>query len=529
MDIARFTWAALFTALCFSFGSSVQSQTNQVPSDEIVLRSFDGFTQLRGKLLEFDGSTYTIETVLGVIKVDGLQVNCEGEGCPQNLLFGAEFGVHGSNTMGVQLMPVLIEGYADSLDATLVTELGSSEREYTLRIMHEDGREMAAIDMEAYGSSTGFRDLGARRSEVAMSSRRLIDSDLPGLSPADIPDLRDTANEQVIALDGLVVITHPENPIKSVSLEDLALMFSGAVANWSQIGGPDLPVTLYALDDEFGTFQTFDTLVLRPYDVGIAATAQRLTSSTQLSDSVAADLGGIGITSLAFQRATRRVPIRQECGILSYPTSFGVKTEEYPLARRLYFYTPPAQIAAHARAIIDFALSKDAQPLIEEAGFVSQSLEALSVNDQGSRLVRSLVGPENAPINQVRDMFRELGDAERLSLALRFTPGSSELEPKSARDAQRLAEDLAEGGFAGREILLVGFTDSAGQFEVNRGLSLRRAAVVEEAMRASVPAGALDDVQITLLGFGEMSPVGCNTTFRGRTVNRRVEVWVRDR
>ena len=528
MKLARMTWTAAVAALCLAAAPAAQAQSSGGDDNTVILKSFDGFTQLRGKMLDFDGKTFTIETPLGVIQVDGLQVNCEGEACPQNLMFGAVFGVHGSNTIGAELMPALVEGYADTLDATLVTEIGTGELSSTLKIMHDDGREMAAIDLQSYGSSTGFRGLGDRTAEIAMSSRRLRDGDLAALATADIPELRDTENEHVLALDGLVVITHPRNPIQSVSLEDLALIFSGAITNWSQLGGPNLAVTLYARDADSGTYQTFESLVLDPYDVSIAPTTQRFASNTQLSDAVVADPGGIGVTAIAYQRATKALPIRQECGILSYPTTFEMKTEEYPLSRRLYLYTPTTTMAAHAKQLVDFAMSPEAQPIIAEAGFVNQAVESLSINHQGSRLVRALTESDEAPIGAVRDMFRDLGSAERLSLALRFTPGSSQLEPKSASDAQRLARDIAAGEYEGKEILLVGFTDSVGQFELNRGLSLRRASVAEEVIRNAVPAGALSNARITVLGYGELSPVGCNTTLQGRSANRRVEVWIRD-
>jgi len=77
--------------------------------------------------------------------------------------------------------------------------------------------------------------------------------------------------------------------------------------------------------------------------------------------------------------------------------------------------------------------------------------------------------------------------------------------------------------------MLVGFTDSVGQFELNRGLSARRAQVVVTTLRAFAPPEDFANAQITVLGYGELAPVGCNTTLKGRSSNRRVEVWLRDR
>ncbi|MEM1162350.1 MAG: phosphate ABC transporter substrate-binding/OmpA family protein, partial [Pseudomonadota bacterium] len=422
----------------------------------------------------------------------------------------------------------LIQGYADKLDATLVTELASNDQESMLRIVHNDGREMAAIDLKAPGSTFGYSGLAEAKADIGMSARRARDRDVNLLNAAGMEDPRDTENEHVIGLDGLIVIVNAQNPIQSMSLEELGLVFAGIVTNWSQLGGPDAPINLHSRDEESGTFQSFGSLVLSPQNALLSPTAIQYGDNNALSDAVAGDTGGIGVTGIANQRAAKAIPIRQECGILSYPTSFAMKTEEYPLSRRLYLYTPRADMTAHARQIIEFSMSPEAQPLIQDAGFVGQAVEASPINNQGARIIHALTGEQEAPVGLLREMLSSLKTAERLSTTFRFTPGSSQLEPKSQADALRLAEDLAAGKYAGKEILLLGFTDSVGQFELNRALSARRADVVRQSMVASVAPGALDEVSLSVLGYGELAPVGCNTNLDGRSMNRRVEVWLRD-
>ena len=499
-------------------------------ADNIVtLKSFDGFTQLRGELVDFDGQTFTLKSSLGTIKIDALRVNCEGAACPEDLLFGAEFGIVGSNTIGAVLMPALIEGYAESLDADVVREIGPVAEERTMRIRHADGREMAAIELKSRSSSNAFTALAATEADIGMSSRAIRRADVATLVQAGMPDPRDSELERVLALDGLIAIVHPDNPISSISIEELSLIFSGEVANWSQLGGADLPINIYALDDASGTFSTFSDLVLAPTGAVITPNAKRFESNAQLSDSVARDTAGIGFTGLAFQRATKALPIRQACGMLSPPTAFSVKTEEYPLARRLYLYLKPEDMTAHARQLVDFAMSPDAQPLIEDNGFINSTIETVHLNDQGARIVHALSAEEEFSAPLMREMMLELRDAGRMSLTFRFSPGSAGLTPKSQADAERFARDLASGLYNDRDVLLVGFTDAIGQFNLNRTLGLRRAEVVNQAIQAAVPLGALDDVSLRTLGFGELMPVGCNNTFSGRLVNRRVEVWVRPR
>lgn len=528
MTVRSYLRAAALAAVCAVFAGPAALAQGEEEKPIVTLKSFDGFTQLRGRLVEFDGKAFVIETPLGVMSINALQVSCEGDGCPQNAMFGAKFGIHGANTIGDELMPALIEGYADKLEAGLVIEVGAAPFERTLRIVHSNGEEMAAIDLQSKGSTSAFRSLAGGVADIGMSSRRARDKDMPGLFNAGLTDPRDTDAEHVIGLDGLIIITNRSNPITSVSLEEVALIFSGTVNNWKQLGGPDSPINLYVRDEDSGTHQTFANVVLLPFGVKLAPSARQFASNLTLSDSVAGDPAGIGVTAIAYERAAKALPIRQECGILSYPTTFAMKTGEYPLSRRLYLYAPRAQMTAHARNLIAFAKSPEAQSLIVESGFVSMEVETAQINNQGARLVHAITGEEEVSLPLLRDFVLDVKSAVRLSTTFRFTPGESRLDPVSQIAAERLARDIADGVFAGKEILLLGFTDSVGQFNLNQGLSARRAQVVSDVLATAVGEGDLSKSTITVKGYGELAPVGCNTSPSGRSANRRVEVWVRD-
>lgn len=528
MTVRSFLRTAAMAAVCVGFNTSVPMAQDAADPPIVTLKSFDGFTQLRGKLLEFDGKSYRIETALGMMSIDALQVRCDGDGCPQNALFGAKFGIHGSNTIGAELMPALIEGYADKLDAELVVEVGADATERKLRIIHEDGEEMATIDLQASGSAVAFRSLAGGVADIGMSSRRARDRDMPAMFNAGLTDPRDTEAEYVIGLDGLIVITHRANPIQSISLEELALIYSGTVTNWSQLGGPDQAISIYAGSDDTGTFQTFASLVMAPFGVEVTGDAKRITSNIQLSDTVAGDKWGIGVTAAAYERAAKALPIRQECGIMSFPTTFAMKTGEYPLSRRLYLYAPRADMSIHARNLIDFARSPEAQSLIVESGFVSLDVETAQINNQGARVVHAMTGEDEVSLPDLRDFIVDVKNAVRLSTTFRFTPGESALDPSSQAAAVKFAKDIVDGVYEGKEILLLGFTDSVGQYTLNRTLSARRASVVSDILTAAAEGGDLSRSKITVKGYGELAPVGCNTSPSGRSANRRVEVWVRD-
>jgi len=523
MQIKKFGPAALVMLAVAAAAGQASAQSDEM----VTLKSFDGFTQLRGEIVDFNGFVYIIDTAVGRLEVDAMQVNCEGPACPETLLFGAEFGIHGADTIADGLMPALIEGYGDTINAELVMELGADAAQRTIRMIHPNGEEMAAIDVAALNPDAAYEDLANGAAAIAMADRRMTDASASVLAAAGYGDLRNSENEIIVAVDGLAIIVHPDNPVRTIATREIAGIFSGEIRNWSELGGRDLPISIYSQPEGFGARATLEELVLEPQGAALTAAAVEIADDPERSDKVATDPGGISFVGFAFIRAARALPIRQECGLLSYPTEFGIKTDEYPLSRRLYLYTTGQGTPAHAQRLIDFATSDEAAPYIEDAGFTSLVPETEGLRNQGMRLAHALTVEEDFSLEAMRRMLAELKAAERLSTTFRFRPGSSNLTAQSEEDAARLARAIAGGDFAGKQVMLIGFTDSIGQFELNRRLSQRRAEGVRETMANIVGEAALARADIAVRGYGELTPVGCNTTFDGRVTNRRIEVWVR--
>ena len=104
---------------------------------------------------------------------------------------------------------------------------------------------------------------------------------------------------------------------------------------------------------------------------------------------------------------------------------------------------------------------------------------------------------------------------------LLFNSGGATLQPPSQRRLEPLVQYLQ--GNAQREIIIEGHTDSIGNPEVNKRLSLQRADTVMEYL---VKRG-IEPSRVETRGFGEEVPVATNTTNAGRSLNRRVEVVIK--
>lgn len=519
----RFSISAGVLVTALGLGAAALAQSGPI----VTMTSTDGKTTVTGELLEVSGSIYRIKTSLGTFDIDIANMECSGEGCPKREVFGETFAIAGSRAIGAELMPALILGYADSQQATLAYEAGASDNERILRLVHENGQEMARIDLSTQGALSSFSGLATGTAAIGMSSRKISQSEAETLVLAGIPDPRESAAEHVVALEATAVIVHPDNPLSSISMADLAGVFTGQITTWAALGGPDMPINLYADSEDSGAFQLFRQQVLDPAGQLLPAIAKRFDSSMDLADSVSADPHGIGFTSLAFTRAAKVLSLRQECGILSDASLFSVKAEQYPLQRRLYLYARPDGMPFYARGLLNYAASDEAQPVIAAAHLVDRSPEYRPLTDMGSQLVHSLTGEYEFSLDLFRSLVTELGDGRRLSTTFRFNPGSTRLDYLSDQGAAALARQLAEGRFAGQDMILVGFSDAIGEFDQNLSLSVGRAQTVYETMINAVGLPALSGVSLQVQGYGELMPVACNTTPQGRDANRRVEIWVR--
>jgi phosphate transport system substrate-binding protein len=332
----------------------------------------------------------------------------------------------------------------------------------------------------------------------------------------------------VLGLDGLVVIVAQDNPAVSLSIDNIAKIFAGQLTDWEQVGLPPGKINIYSANRKSGTYATFEALVLQPRGLGLASSARFLLSTAEVSDAVAADVNGIGVTSFAYVRGAKGLNVESSCGLITRPSVFTVKTEEYPLTRRLYLYTVAKPANPHVKGFLDFVMSKEAQRVIADAQFVDQTPDSLGFDDQGGRIAYALnASNEDFDIVQMRQLIADMNGARRLSITFRFRSASIELDTKARADIDRLVALSASPPLRGKQLMLLGFADSVGPYQGNAALALRRAMQVRDTLLAA-GKGLIDPSLVVHKGYSELAPVACNDQLEGRNLNRRVEVWVRD-
>lgn len=438
----------------------------------------------------------------------------------------ARFGIHGSRTLGTNLIPNLFKGYAAKIGATYEI-YDDNPKERIIRLIAADGSVIVEVDLQTKGSGSAFPGIAEGIADIGTADRRMNDKDLEKLVAVGLADLRNTSDEVVIGLDGIVTLVHPSNPLESVAFEELSRIFSGEATNWKEFGGPDAPIVLHSFPDGSGDRSIFLARAVEPFGKTESEAAIEHEEYADLRDAVAADPNAIGFLGRAFVgQGVKVLPIRETCGILSEPTDFRMKTEGYAMSRRIYFYRAPGGIHPMAQDLIYYAFTPEGQDIIAASGFVDRELDGVTLEDMAAELeiARSLPDFDG---ESYQAMTTDLAGALRLSTAFRFAFGKTSLDPLSERAITEFAAAVNAGGFADKEILVVGFADSVGSSNQNDRIAAGRAETVRQRIAAELDADILASSRLTAVSYGESLPVLCNDDEAGREANRRVEIWIR--
>jgi len=423
--------------------------------------------------------------------------------------------------------PLLVEAYSGELDGAVERySIGDSVK--TFALMEEDGfgEKIAEFRVLSSISSDAFANLIGQSSQVGMSSQRISPENAERLARAGAGDMTDPSNEHVLALDSLVVVTHPSNPVKSISMEDLRGIYSGRISNWSEIGGEDAPIKVVNRLSGTATQSVFEDLVFADGANGVPTNSTVVSSFKDVTDTVRADEHALAYVPYADQRGTAPVDLISECGIAMSPDAFSARTGEYDLGRFLYLYTRNDTILPTTKDFIDFVSSPVADSVVRKAGFIDLGVTRQEQAMDSFR-ARNLLTADGtrSEASTMRDMLATMLEYDRLSSTFRFQTGSDRLTERGQLDLERLVA-YAKTLPSGTELMFVGFTDSVGEFSNNMALSEFRAQSVRNAF-ARASRGQLDGITLATQGFGEVSPSACNTTDAGKTMNRRVEVWIK--
>ena len=139
---------------------------------------------------------------------------------------------------------------------------------------------------------------------------------------------------QPVALDAIVAVTHPRNPVSSITLAQLRQIYLGRFKNWRELGGADAPINLYSIAAPLdGVEFSFRSLLYKRGEQRVAAPRLYLNTS-KLEEAIAIDPNGLGLTTLSSAFANKGMKMLGVEGITA--TTQSIADGSYPLFTTLY-------------------------------------------------------------------------------------------------------------------------------------------------------------------------------------------------
>ncbi len=226
------------------------------------------------------------------------------------------------------------------------------------------------ISVTGGGSGTGIAALINGTVDIANASRKIKAEEVENAQANGISPV-----EHVIARDAIAIVIHPDNPVDRLTIPQLSAIYSGAITNWSEVGGEDRPIVLLSRESNSGTHVYFLEQVVRQGkkdDLTLfSVDTLLLPSSEGISTEVRQNPNAIGYDGLGYVTPDQKVVAvaREPLGPFVLPTAESVNQGDYPISRDLYMYTagePSGLIAEY----LDWIARERAQSIVAELGFV---------------------------------------------------------------------------------------------------------------------------------------------------------------
>ncbi len=211
------------------------------------------------------------------------------------------------------------------------------------------------IEYQSIGSTAGIKNATSGTTTFGTSSRDLKDEEKnAGLT------------EDVLAIDGIAIISNPNNSIKDISKEDLMKVYTGEITNWKELGGKDQEIQVVSREEGSGTRGAFEELLGIEGEVSTDATIAN--GNGNVANTVAQNDAAIGYISFETLYSNKdKVQGLKLDGV--EPSASEVQAGNYALSRPFVMIYKDENLTDTDKEFIKF-LDENKASLAPEAGLI---------------------------------------------------------------------------------------------------------------------------------------------------------------
>ncbi len=179
-----------------------------------------------------------------------------------------------------------------------------------------------------------------------------------------------------LAIDALVFIVNPKNPVKNLTTDQVRKIYTGEITNWKEVGGVDHAITPYIRDADSGSQEKMETLVMNGLTMIDGTYMPEIIGSQMISPYAQIEYDEYGIGYTPFFYCTAMVRDLMKVNMLSIdgvpPSKESLRGNRYPFASSIYAAVRKSENhESMAYKLYQFLFTEKGADMIDESGYIA--------------------------------------------------------------------------------------------------------------------------------------------------------------
>ena len=232
----------------------------------------------------------------------------------------------------------------------------------------EEAQSIISVSTTAYA----WENFGLYDTDTQM----LVVYEAPDYVKKELEEAKAELESKPIGRDALVFIVNENNPVKSLTQQQLKDIYAGKITNWKDVGGEDLDIVAFQRGEDSGSQTLFKKLLIQDGELMDPPTELAPAAMGELVDSIAAynnSANAIGfsvyyyIDQMYSQPGLRLLAVDDVT-----PSNNTIADESYPLCNEFYAVIhPDAAADSPERILYDWLDTDGGQDCIKKSGYVA--------------------------------------------------------------------------------------------------------------------------------------------------------------
>ena len=183
-------------------------------------------------------------------------------------------------------------------------------------------------------------------------------------------------DQKAIGRDALVFIVNEDNPVQSLSQQQLRDIYAGKITNWNEVGGTDSPIVAFQRSEDSGSQTLFQKLLIQGGELMEAPTELAPTEMGGLVDSLAEYNNSANAIGFSVYYYIDQMYSKPGLRLLAVddvlPSNDTIADQSYPLCNE--FYAAVRQDSPEGspeRKVYDWLSTDAGRACIERSGYVA--------------------------------------------------------------------------------------------------------------------------------------------------------------